>query len=56
MKRWTIKELNKTSSIDFAIWALIDRKSMLTNPYTPLWAKISKTINFLEDLKKTVAR
>lgn len=51
MSKWTIKELNKISDIDFSISLLSERRSTLTNPYAPLNTRISKAINGLEKIK-----
>ena len=50
MNRWTIKELNEISDIDFAICELNGRK--ITNPYSPLAEKLRKTVKTLEKLKQ----
>lgn len=52
MKRWTIKELKNIDTIDFSIEILKERRSTLTNCYSPLYEKISKTINELKLLKE----
>ena len=51
MRRWTIKELKEISDINFAIAILYERKSTLTNPYSPMNDRINKAIRGLEDLK-----
>lgn len=47
MSKWTIKELNKISDIDFCIAILNERQNKLTNPYSPLYIKISSVKNSL---------
>ena len=51
MDRWTIKELEEISELDFAI-AILNERSMGLNPYAPLNKKINATIKKLESLKK----
>ena len=51
MARWTIKQLNEISDIDFAIIELQERKNKLNNPYSPLADKINKTIRTLEEIE-----
>ncbi len=48
---WTIKRLNNTSDIDFAISILNERRNKLTNPYAPLSSKIARAIATLERLR-----
>lgn len=48
---WTIKRLNETSDIDFAVAILNERRNKLTNVYSPLSEKIGKSIQTLEKLK-----
>lgn len=50
MERWTIKDLNSTSDLDFAIRILSERRKPL-NPYSPLGSKLSQSILFLEKLR-----
>lgn len=42
----------KAENIDFSIEILKERKNTLTNCYSPLYEKISKTINELKLLKE----
>ena len=50
MDRWTVKKLNNTGDIDFAIAILNERKIKL-NPFSPLGSKISSAVTTLEKLK-----
>lgn len=50
MDRWTVKKLNNTGDIDFAIGILNERKIKL-NPLSPLGSKISSAVTTLEKLK-----
>ena len=50
MDRWTVKKLNNTGDIDFAIGILNERKIKL-NPFSPLGSKISSAVTTLEKLK-----
>lgn len=50
MARWTIKELENISDIDFAIAILNERKAGL-NHYAPLANKINKVIGTLTQIK-----
>lgn len=43
MNRWTMKEMDKLNSFEFARDILVERKAKL-NPYLPLYQKISRTI------------
>ena len=52
MDRWTIKQLNEISDIDFAIAVLSERKNKQNNPYTPLSRKLDSTIAFLQSIKE----
>lgn len=54
MERWTIKDLNNISDIDFAICILSERGNAL-NPYSPLGSKIAKTISSLEQVRDKTA-
>lgn len=54
IQTWTIKELDEISDIDFAIRILRERYNKLTNVYSPLSKKISRTIATLENKSKTV--
>ena len=47
---WTMKQLENTDDIDFAITILNERANKL-NPYTPLSKKLYKTIKTLEHIK-----
>jgi len=49
--RWTIKEMNKTSAIDFAIAVLEERRNGTSNSYSPLNLKIDETIKELEYIR-----
>ena len=51
MERWTIKELNNTSDIDFAISILNERRNGLTNPYSPISRKLDKAMQTLESVQ-----
>jgi len=55
MKRWTIQELQEGSDRDLISGFLNDRKESCTNPYSPLYdritalvSKIDKRFNFNE--------
>lgn len=53
MQRWTMKELEKMSELDFAIAMLNERERGL-NAYAPLGVKIAKTVKYLQQLDKTI--
>ena len=46
MKRWTIKELNEASNLEFATCILNERKAPL-NPYSPMATKLENSKNML---------
>lgn len=46
MKRWTIKELNEASDMEFAACILNERKAPL-NPYSPMAMKLEHSKNML---------
>lgn len=46
MKRWTIKELNEESNLEFAACILNERKAPL-NPYSPMATKLESSKNML---------
>lgn len=50
-KRWTIKQLKEISDVDFAIEIMHERKSNLTNYYSPLYKRILEAINGLRKEK-----
>lgn len=54
MERWTMKELDMTRELDFAIAILNERERGLTNAHAPLGVKIAKTVKYLEELEKTI--
>lgn len=57
MNKWTIKQLNETDDLLFAISILNERKLKL-NPFSPLAEKISRTVarlNKIRDLAQSDA-
>lgn len=48
---WTIKELNETDNLQFAICILNERKNKLTNPNSPLSNKIREAVAELEETR-----
>lgn len=54
MDRWTIERLNSLSNIDFAIAILNERRSSLTNYYSPLSQKLGETILALTELRNQI--
>lgn len=46
MKRWTIKELNEASNLEFAACILNERRAPL-NPYSPMATKLESSKNML---------
>lgn len=50
MDRWTKKQLQEMTDIDFAICMLNERKNKLTNPYSPLAEKINQAIATLSEI------
>ena len=54
MKRWTMKEMEQMSALDFAVKILMERENGLTNVYAPLGVKIIETVRYLEQLNETI--
>lgn len=54
MERWTMKGLNSTGDIDFAISILNERKGKL-NPFSPLSGKLSSAVATLEQIRDETA-
>lgn len=52
MRRYTIKELQSMTAIQFAISVLRDRKSTTTNCHSPLAQKIDETVNELKRIEE----
>ena len=52
MYRWSKKDLENISNIDFAIAILNERRNTLTNPYSYLSRKIAETISELQKIKE----
>lgn len=50
MDRWTIEQLKKTDDIDFAVAILNERRSGLTNIYSPLSERLERAARTLEGL------
>jgi len=50
MDRWTIKQLNETSDLRFAMAILNERVNKLTQPYSPLASKLRSAVAKLEEL------
>jgi len=50
-KRWTIKELENTSDKDLIITLLVERRDACTNVYSPLYERLTATINRIEQDK-----
>ena len=50
MERWTKKQMDSMSDIDFAIAILNERKNALSNPYSPLSDKLGKAIKALSTI------
>lgn len=48
--RWTMKELESTSDEQIIIQCVQDRRSTLTNCYTPLYERLSKIIRKLNEV------
>lgn len=50
MERWTIKDLNSISDIDFAI-NILNERGIKLNPFSPLGSKLSNAVATLEKLR-----
>jgi len=48
MRRYTIKEIQELTDREFLELVVIDRRSTLTNPYTPLYLRLTNLIGKLE--------
>lgn len=53
MERWTKKQLEEISDLDFAITILNERKNKLTNYYSPLYIKLNRASNMLNEIYVT---
>ena len=47
--RWTMKELESTSDEQIILQCVRDRRSTLTNIYTPLYMRLTKIISKLDN-------
>ena len=56
MRRWTIKELDETDDLLFAISILNERHSSLKNLYSPLSQKLTRAVNTLAELRRNILR
>ncbi len=50
MNRWTMRDLEKTDDLDFAVCILNERKADL-NAYSPLSVKLSRAISTIQSIK-----
>ena len=50
MERWTIRQLNSLSDLEFAAAILIERRNRCTNACSPLSMKLSQAARTLLDL------
>lgn len=50
MSRWTIQELKEASDYDLLLDAVNERKNRCTNYYSPLYERLQKLANHLNDL------
>ncbi len=50
MNSWTVKQLNETDDIIFAMCILAERKQTV-NPYSPLWKKLTQVHKTLDELR-----
>ena len=48
--RWTIEELKSVNDAQFAMAILMERRSELSNPYTPFAQRLASVINTLTDM------
>ena len=48
---WTIEQMKEMDDLSFAIAILNERRNKLTNVYSPLSIKLTKSIQALERLK-----
>lgn len=48
--RWTIEELKSVNDAKFAMAILMERRSELSNPYTPFAQRLTIVINTLTDM------
>lgn len=48
--RWTIEELKNVNDAQFAMAILKERRSELSNPYTPFAQRLTSVINTLTDM------
>lgn len=49
-RRWTIEELKNVNDAQFAMAILKERRSELSNPYTPFAQRLTSVINTLMDM------
>ncbi|MCK5600378.1 hypothetical protein KAR91_00810 [Candidatus Pacearchaeota archaeon] len=48
MRRYTFKELEELTDRELLKLVVLDRRSTLTNPYTPLYRRLTQLIGKLE--------
>lgn len=50
MNRWTMRDLEKTDDLDFAVCILNERRADL-NAYSPLSVKLAQAVNTIQNIK-----
>ncbi len=50
MNRWTMRDLEKTEDLDFAVCILNERRADL-NAYSPLSVKLAQAVNTIQNIK-----
>ena len=56
MRRYTIKECQELTDREMLKLVVLDRRSTLTNPYTPLYRRLTQLLSRLEDYHSSVQR